>query len=168
MQTWLILTLSSIIILAIAEIAQKIALTRTDDISAEANNFVVWMVQGILALLYVIVFKVAWPESFSLLEILKIIALGILYFWAGTLYYSSYKEGSVSVSTVLGSLSIVMSTTLGIIFFQESFSLMKILGSLLIITSIIYLNYTKNEKLKKANLLALGGGRTLRHWLYYG
>ncbi len=157
MPTWLILTLSSIFVLAVAEIAQKTALTKTENISAEANNFVVWIVQGTLALLYVFIFKIAWPEVFSVGEILKLVALGIIYFWAGTLYYSSYKEGSISISTVLGSLSIIVSTTLGIVFFQESLNWLKIFGSLLIINSIIYLNYTKNEKLKKANLLALAG-----------
>jgi drug/metabolite transporter (DMT)-like permease len=80
-----------------------------------------------------------------------------IYFWAGTLFYTSYKTGSASVNSILLSSSIIISSILGVIFFNESTSLIKVIGSLIVISAIIYLNYDKKSKLTKGNYLALSG-----------
>ena len=157
MSSWFILTIISIVVLASAEIAQKIALTRKDDISAEANNFVVWLIQGVMALGYLLFVGPQSLPIFSVSLLFQLLILGSVYFWAGTLYYSSYKNGSVSINSVLVSSSIIVSTVLGIIFFGESISLLKFVGSLIIIGAIIYLNYEKGSKWNKANNYALAG-----------
>lgn len=157
MDLWLILTLSSISVLAIAEIAQKVAVTRTDDISAEANNTVVWFAQGLLSLIYYLVFVGGSFSAFDIATLIKIALVGCIYFWAGTLYYTSYKTGSVSINAILLSSSIIVTTILGIIFFGESTSLGKIIGSLIVISAIIFLNYEKKFVWKPGNNYALAG-----------
>lgn len=157
MPLWFVLTSLSVLVLAVAEIAQKIAVTRKDDISAEANNTVVWFVQGLLALVYLLIFVRSPLPALDLILVLRLLVLGSVYFWAGTLFYTSYKTGSASVNSILLSSSIVVSTFLGITFFEESHSVMKFIGSLVVILAIVFLNYDKNVKLSKGNLLALAG-----------
>jgi drug/metabolite transporter (DMT)-like permease len=157
MPTWFILTISSIIVLAVAEIAQKVAVTRKDNISAEANNTIVWFVQGVLSLIYFLIFAYTPIHALSVGVIIKLLLMSSVYFWAGTLFYTSYKTGSASVNSILLSSSVIVSTILGIIFFNESTSITKLVGSLIIIGSIIYLNYDRKSKLTTGNYYALSG-----------
>ncbi len=157
MPLWFILTIVSVTILAFAEIAQKVALNRKDDISAEANNFGVWIFQGTLALIYVFLFTKPIFPTLTIDLLVKMFALGSIYFWAGTLYYTSYKGGAASVNSILVSSSIIVSTALGIIFFHESVTLLKFVGSVIILLAIVYLNYDKKLKWNKSNNYALAG-----------
>lgn len=157
MPTWFILTLSSVIVLAVAEIAQKIAVTRKDNISAEANNTIVWFIQGLLSISYYLVFVRADLPLLTVATFIKLLIVSSIYFWAGTLFYTSYKTGSASINSILLSSSVIVTTILGIIFFNESTSLTKIIGSLIVVLSIIYLNYNHKLKLTKGNYFALSG-----------
>lgn len=74
------------------------------------------------------------------------------------MYYTSYKANSASFSIVLGSFSAVVSTTLGILLLGEALSWQKILGVVLVLAGIAYVNYRKGEKLSLYNLYALAGG----------
>lgn len=156
--TWFIFTISGVFILAVAEIAQKISLTQKEDIQAESNNFVVWMIQGILALIYFLLFDSSAEVNLTGSLLLGLLLLGPVYFWGGTFYYGSYKEGSVGISSVLATISTVITTFLGIILLGEQSTILKFTGIALVLSAIFILNYSKKEKLTKSNLLALAGG----------
>lgn len=156
--TWFLFALLSVITLAGSEITQKIALTRKVNISALTNNAYIWLIQGTCGFLIAFLtgnftFLTGW-ESW-----LKLLLLASAYLIGGTAYYTSYKSNSPSVSIVLGSISVVISTILGILFFGESTQLIKFVGIALILLSIFIVNFHKKTfSLDKYNVLALLGG----------
>ncbi|MBP9817631.1 DMT family transporter [Candidatus Shapirobacteria bacterium] len=157
MPLWLIFVLLSVIMMAGAEISQKISLIAPENISSETNNFVVWLIQAFFGFILFFLFS-NHNISFPLALLPKLLVLGVIYFWGGTLYYSSYKGSSAGLSTILGTISIVMSTSLGIIFFHESTSLLKFIGILLVFLAIVTVKYSKNLHFDKYNWLAIAGG----------
>lgn len=157
MPLWLVYVLLSVVVMAGAEISQKISMNAPENISSETNNFVVWLMQSLFG--FVIFFLFSDHNTYFPASLLpKLLILGIIYFWGGTLYYSSYKGSSAGLSTILGTISIVMSTSLGVIFFHESTSLLKFLGIFLIFLAIFTVKYSKQLHFDKYNWLAIAGG----------
>jgi drug/metabolite transporter (DMT)-like permease len=155
--TWLICTILAIVFVAIADINQKISLTGKSNISSITNNFYCWGFIGLLALAVSLFFGFTFPH-FDSQFILKLLTLSIVYFLGGTFFYASYKSNSVSISATLGTVSSVITTILGIILFAESTSLLKFIGGIIILASIIFVNLSKSVRPDKYNLLALAGG----------
>jgi drug/metabolite transporter (DMT)-like permease len=154
---WVAYTLIAILFVAAADINQKISLTSKSNISSITNNFYCWGLIGLFALVLTLVLKLPFPVfTFSFLA--KLLLLSIVYFFGGTLFYASFKSNSVSISSILGTISSVITTFLGIIFFSESTSPLKFFGSIIILTSIIFINFSKGARLDKYNILALLGG----------
>ncbi|MFA6519053.1 MAG: EamA family transporter [Candidatus Shapirobacteria bacterium] len=158
MPLWLILALGSVVVLTVSEIAQKFAISSKDNISAEANNFVVWNIQGSLALIFLLLFVNPTFPVISITLILKLLVLAIIYFWGGTLFYTSYKGSSAGLSAILGTISTLVSTTIGISLFHESINPLKFLGIILVLLAIFIVKYSKEMKFDKYNLYALAGG----------
>jgi drug/metabolite transporter (DMT)-like permease len=155
---WFIFALLAVITMAGSEIAQKVALTREIDISAITNNAYIWLIQSLGG----IIISLALGQ-FDMIQDwqnwLRLLILALIYFTGGTAYYTSYKSNSPSVSVILGSISVIISTTLGIIFFEESTHWLKFLGIALILIAILFVNYKKDKfKIDKFNALALLGG----------
>lgn len=157
MESWFIFAILSVFTFAGSELSQKISLTQKEDIHPVTNNFYVWLIQGIGGLLLALAFgQIFWGLGGG--DWLRLIVVAVVYFWGGTFFYLSFKTNSPSISIILGSSSIIVSTLLGIIFFDESTSFAKFAGILLVIISLIVVNYQKNQKLDKHNILALIGG----------
>lgn len=156
MPLWLIFVLISVVVMAASEIAQKITMTAPENISSETSNFFVWLFQSLLGVIVFFLFS-NHNTDFSVSLIPRLLLVGSVYFWAGTLYYSSYKGSSAGLSTILGTVSMIMSTTLGIIFLNESVNIFKILGILLVFGAIIFARFTRNLHFDKYNLLAMSG-----------
>lgn len=157
METWLIYSLLSVLSLSGSEMSQKVSLTQKVDISAITNNFFVWCIQGMIGLVLAFLFG-----QFSLYlpigMIWKLILISIVYFAGGTLFYTSYKGNSPSISLIFGTISVLISGVLGTIFLNDQYSLKLISGIILILSAIIFLNYNRQEKLNKYNLYAILGG----------
>jgi len=143
--------------MACAELSQKISLTQKAKISAITNNFFVWTLQGIGGLI-IAAFLGQFAFSLSSEQFFKLVLVALVYFFGGTFFYTSYKGNSPSISIVLGSVSVIVSTTLGIIFFQEGTSPVKFIGIALILFAIVVANYQKSERFSKFNLFAFLGG----------
>lgn len=155
---WFIFALLSVVALAGSEISQKASLMREEDISAITNNAFVWTIQG-LGGLAVALFLGQFVILSDPTAWLKLLVLAVVYFFGGTFFYTSYKSNSPSVSIVLGSVSVIISTLIGILFFSESTIIMKFVGIALIMAAILFINYSKGKfNLDKYNLLALAGG----------
>ncbi|MFC1780347.1 EamA family transporter [Patescibacteria group bacterium] len=157
MQTWFIFALLSVFVIAGSEISQKVSLTQKVNISAITNNFFVWTLQGLGGLILAILFN-RFEFSFGSTELVSLIFVAFVYFLGGTFFYTSYKGNSPSISLVLGSISIIISTILGILFFNESTSSIKFLGIFIILLSIFIANYKKELRFEKYNTFALLGG----------
>lgn len=154
--SWYLWALLSVVVLAGSEFSQKISMTQKVNISAITNNFFVWLLQGTLGILLTILFG-SFDINFSISDYLRLLLVAVIYFLGGHFYYTSFKSNSTSISIILGSISIVISTLLGIIFFKESTVYTKFLGIFLIIVSVIWVNF-KKQKFDKYNLFALLGG----------
>lgn len=157
MPTWFIYSLLSLFLLAGYEISQKISLTQKVNISAVTNNFYVWMLQGVIGLVLAIVLG-QFSLNIDSATILKLGLIGLVYFAGGTLFYTSYKGNSPSISLILGTVSVVFSSAFGIIFLQDSFTVAKIVGVALIMFAILFVNFNRAERFNKYNLFALLGG----------
>jgi len=157
MPLWLIFVLISVVVMAASEISQKITMTAPENISSETSNFFVWLLQALLGTVVFFLFS-NHNTDFSISLIPRLLLVGSVYFWAGTLYYSSYKGSSAGLSTILGTVSMIMSTTLGIIFLHESINILKVLGIFLVFGAIIIARFTRNLHFDKYNLLAMSGG----------
>lgn len=157
MQPWFIFALLSIFAIAGSEISQKVSLTQKVNISAITNNFFVWTLQGIGGVILLLLLSQSFP-TLNTSEWVRLAAVAIVYFLGGTFFYTSYKANSPSISIILGSISVVVSTILGILIFNESTSPLKFVGIALILTAIVIVNYQKNAKFSKYNLYAFIGG----------
>jgi len=154
--SWYLWALLSVIVLAGSEFSQKISMTQKVNISAITNNFFVWLLQGSSGLILTVFFG-NFNLTFSAVDWLRLLLVAIIYFLGGHFYYTSFKSNSPSISIILGSISIVISTLLGIIFFKESTVYTKFIGIFLILVSVIWVNF-KKQKFDKYNLFALLGG----------
>ncbi|MFH2085286.1 MAG: EamA family transporter [bacterium] len=157
MQLWLVYSLLSVLSLAGSEISQKISLTQKVDISAITNNFFVWTFQGIIGLVLALLlgqFSLSLPTTM----IWKLVMISFIYFAGGTAFYTSYKGNSPSISIIFGTISVVISSLLGAIFLNDLYTGLKVVGIMLILSAIIFLNYKRTEKLSKYNLYAVIGG----------
>lgn len=157
MQLWLIFSLLSVMALVGSEMSQKISLTQKVDISAITNNFFVWTFQGIVGIIFALLlgqFSLILPT----LLIWKLIIISFVYFVGGTFFYTSYKGNSPSISIIFGTISVVISSLLGTIFLHDTYTVPKVVGIILILSAIIFINYKKTEKLSKYNLYAILGG----------
>lgn len=161
MSAWFIFALLSVLTLAGSELSQKISMTQKKiELSAQTNNFFVWIFQGMGGLVITFFSNSFLPIAVSSLWFLALVA--IIYFLGGTFYYTSYKTNSPSLSIVLASVSIIVSTTLGVVFLKEPLLVQKLIGVLLICISILIANYKKGLRFDKFNLFALLGG------IFYG
>lgn len=157
MKTWLVFSLLSVAALAGSEISQKISLTSKVNISAITNNFFVWTLQGIIGICLAIIFgqfSLSIPES----QLWKLLTIGIVYFAGGTFFYTSYKGNSPSISIVLGTISVVISSLLGTILLHDRYTLSMIMGIVMILSAISFLNINIKDKINKYNLYAILGG----------
>lgn len=158
MPLWFSFALLSFTFLAASELIQKHVMSDASDVSAETNNFIVWSIQGSLALVYLLIFIPTFELFLTPSLLLQLALLGSIYFFAGTLYYTSFKHGSASISIVVASISIAVSTILGILLFSESSNLIKFIGITLIISAITALK-TKNSTISSKQIApALMGG----------
>jgi drug/metabolite transporter (DMT)-like permease len=157
MPLWFVFGLLSIGAMAGSEISQKISMTNKKDISAITNNFFVWTLQGTLGVILAFILgRFSIPIDGAIY--LKLVLIGILYFIGGTFFYTSYKANSASLSIILGTVSVLASTTLGILLLGEGANLVKFFGIISILFAIFIVNYTKGATLSKYNYYALIGG----------
>lgn len=157
MPTWYVFALLSVFGMAGSEIVQKISHSQKIKLSAITNNFFIWTLQGIFGLVLALIINQTFFE-FSTINSLKLLTVATVYFFGGTFFYTSYKGNSPSLSIVIGSISVVISTFLGILTFDEGASIDKFIGILLILISIFIANYNAKERFNRYNLFAFAGG----------
>lgn len=153
--SWFILVLLSVLVASIGEIGQKISLTSKIELSSVTANFFLGTGQFILSLLFLVLF--VGPKEIVIQEgeLILLVISSILSFFFFKFFYTSYKGQSASLSQVIFSLSIVLTTFLGILFFNEDSGPVKFLGVFLIFIGVLIASYSKGEKLNKYNIYAL-------------
>lgn len=158
--SWFFLALLSVIALATAELLQQRLLNKKSAINERASGMLTFLFQAVLILPFVLLtpayskefFSVFQPAIFSqLFAVTSLASLGMLF------YLRSFKVKNISYSSIFGSFSVVVSTTLGIIVFQESTNPIKFIGILFILLAIVFLNY-RNVHLEKNHFYSLLSG----------
>jgi drug/metabolite transporter (DMT)-like permease len=156
---WFTFSLISIFFLATAELTQQHLLNKAKAISERSSASLTFFIISFLTLPIILLTELKYGlfDVFSPDILPKLIGATVLGSIGMVYYLRSFKVKNISISTIFISLSVVVSTTLGIIFFKEGLYFEKILGILLILIAIVSLNI-KNISLEKNHLYALLGG----------
>lgn len=157
--TWFSFSLLSITALALAELSQQKILHRQAKFDERTSAVLTVGVQIplILSLIFLsgqvnAILPALLNKSFVFICFLALIGS-----FANIFYFKSLNVKNISISTIFISLSVVVSTILGIIVFQESQSLVKFLGIGLVLTAIVALNW-KNVQIEKYHYYGLATG----------
>ena len=152
-------TLLSITALAFAELLQQHLLNADNHFEERTSAVMTFLIQAIFTIPLILFselrhtfFEVFHPNILpKFLAVALIASFGMIY------YLRSFKVKNISISTIFVSLSIVVSTTLGITFLNEGFYFYKLLGIGLILTAIIAIN-VRNIALEKNHYYGLLAG----------
>lgn len=136
--TWFIFCLLSIFVASIADLSQQRFFKETHSLDDLTSTVVILTVECFLAFPVIWLLglqdqlKIAFMSSL-LIDLILISLLGT----AGTIFYfRSLRVKNISVSIILGMFSVVVSTTLGILMFNESTDIFKFLGIFLILVAV--------------------------------
>ncbi len=98
-------------------------------------------------------------NGFSLMLSPEIILWGILYGVTQELFMffkaQAMKNGSVSITTLIGNCSLILSTSVGVIVWKESVSAMQVAGILVLVGAFFLCTYKKSDKTEKISKLWL-------------
>lgn len=156
---WFILSLVSVFALAVAELTQQHILTDKNAVSPRSSLVFTFLIQVFFALPFIFLYGL-YDQLISVFKtaiIWQMIGISLLGSVSMVLYLNSFRVKNISISQIFISFSAVVSTTLGIIFFGESTSLVKFLGIFLVLLAIISLNI-KNLNLEKNHYYGLLAG----------
>lgn len=157
--SWFAFSIFSVAGLAFAELMQQHLLNRKDPLNERASAVFTFLFQSLLTLPIVLLSKHR-TELFSVFHpeiIMRILLVTIIASFAMIFYLRSFKVKNISFSSIFISGSVVVSTTLGIMFFGEGMQWTKFAGIFLVLGSIVALNY-KNAALEKNHLFGLLAG----------
>ncbi len=122
----------------------------------KSNLYVLNMISSVV---WVVILFAA--NGFTLHITPQIALWGILYGVVQELFMfykaQAMKSGSVSVTTLIGNCSLILSTGVGIVAWKESISVMQILGILLLLAAFVLCTYKKTDKTERAS----------KRWLIY-
>lgn len=156
---WFTLAIASVFALALAELTQQKLLNKNVTISGRSSAFFTFLFQAIFSLPFILFsdLRNEWLSVLTTGVIWKMILVSIIGSISMTLYLNSFKVKDISISVIFISLSVVVSTTLGIIFFNESTAYIKFIGILLVLLGVISLNF-RNLYIEKNHYYGLLAG----------
>lgn len=154
--TWFIFSLSAVFALAGAELTQQHLLNKKNPFSPRTSAVLTFLVQSIL-ISPLVIFSPLRNDIFDIFRpdiLYRVILITFMVSVAMIFYLKSFQVKNISISSIFASSSVVVTTFLGIVFFNESISFIKFLGIALILITIVSLNY-KNALLEKRHLYGL-------------
>ncbi len=157
--TWFVFSLLSVFALALGELTQQHLLNLKNAFNVRTSAVLTFLFQSLLTIPFLFIFGLA-NQIFSIFTptiFPKIILVSFLGSISMLFYLKSFKVKNISISTIFTSLSAIVSTTLGIIFFSESTHFLKFVGIGLVLVAIVVANY-KNSILEKNHFYALVAG----------
>lgn len=157
--SWYLFSILSVFGLAAAELAQQRLLNVKDPLSERASAVFTFLFQSLLTLPIVFfyyrhgeIWEVFGPDIIYRLLIVTMVASIAMVF-----YLRSFKVRNISFSAIFISGSVVITTTMGIIFFDEGIYATKFVGIALVLLAIILLNW-RNSSLEKNHYYGLLAG----------
>lgn len=157
--SWFYLCCLSVFCLAVAELTQQHLLNKKNAFTARTSSVLTFLFQSLLTLpiLLLTPFGNQFTSIFEPSVFFRVFLATSIGSVALVLYLKSFQVKNISFSTIFVSCSIIVSTTLGILFFHESTNFLKFFGIFLILAAIISLNF-KNAQLEKNSLYGLVAG----------
>jgi drug/metabolite transporter (DMT)-like permease len=156
--SWFALSLLSVTFLATTELTQQHLLNGKMALSPRVSTVLAFAIQSLMAVPFVLIL---YPNEIAKLfqekVAFQILIVAALSYIGNLFYFQSFKVKNISLSAILVSFSVVMSTILGIIFFDESIGWLKFVGIGLVLAAIVGVNY-RNIHLRRNHLFALGAG----------
>lgn len=156
---WFAFSLISIFALAVAELTQQHLLNLKNPLSPRTSGVLTFLTQSIFAFPIIFLMGLSGQilSPFHLAVVIPIITVAFVASVAMIFYFKSFQVKNISFSTILISLSVVVSTTLGIIVFGEGTNFLKFLGIVLIMLAIVSVNI-KNLNIEKNHYFGLIAG----------
>ncbi len=157
--TWFVLGLLSVLALAAAELTQQHLLNVKNAFTERTSAVLTFLFQSIFVLPIILLSGIAGQlfSVFTPLVFPKAFFATLIASFAMVFYLRSFKVKNMSISTIFTSFSVVVSTSLGIVFFSESGSFGKLLGIVLILSAIVLANW-KNSVLERNHFNGLAAG----------
>lgn len=136
---WFIFSILSVFLASIADLIQQKSFQAKDSLDDVASTFLVAFIQSILILPFIFLFNLTSEVRLVITShVFWLLVLAALLSTLGTMtYFRSLRVKNISISIILGTFSVVVSTALGIIFFNESTDWFKFLGIFLILIAIV-------------------------------
>lgn len=157
---WFYFSALSVSCLAFAEITQQYILQSRKYFNERTSAVLTFFMQALFTSPIILIIPTLRNNLLNILDpstLPYLLLMSFLSSLAMILYLRSFKVENISISTILLSLSIVVSTTLGIVFFGESVSVYKFLGIALILLTVIGVNY-KNSQFENNHIYGLYAG----------
>lgn len=149
----------SVVAVTVADLAQQYLLQTKEPLSERASGVIVLLIQSCLALPLVFLFN-AQADLLKLDDpklLIQFLLVALVGSTAVIFYFKSLKVKNISLSIILAMFSIVITTVLGIILFDESISWLKFAGIILVVIAIIVVQW-QNAIFEKNHLFGLLAG----------
>ncbi len=148
--TWFWLTILYLLFLGTAEIINKKTLNNSsiDEVMFGAFVQVATAISGLLFA----VFTTGWHFQFTSESLPLVLLVGVVYFFAVSLYFTGLKKTDLSLVSILGSSGAIFSLILGIFVLNERIQIDKVVGVVLIIGAGFVLFYKNIRKISRYSL----------------
>lgn len=140
---WFYLSLISIFALATAELSQQHILHTKNKFDERTSGALTFLIQAIFTVPIIFIFGLD-AEIFNIFEseVIKYVLLTNLIASIAMIFYlRSFKVNNISFSSIFVSISVIVSSLIGITWFGESVNVLKFVGILLILIAIVGVNY---------------------------
>lgn len=140
---WFILTLVYVFFLTTASVINKKSLNaeKIDEIVFGASVQVATSVVSLLLTL-----ATGWSFTFNSASIPLFIGMGVVYFFAVSMYFTGLSKIELSTVTILEATGAIYSLLLGVFLLGESFTATKLLGIALIISAVLIVSLNKEKR----------------------
>lgn len=155
--TWLIFTFISLFLTVAYGLIAKSALSRSSNLDPIAYASAMFLFVGVITFIIYLIQGVSPTEISFISNPKMLLLLGtnlIIYTIAPSLYYRAVKNLPFSIVAIVYSLSGLFAILIELIFRISTFSLPVLIGSTLIVASVVLVSFKNEELSKKKYLLA--------------
>lgn len=138
---WLLFGALNVVAFSVANIFQRLAMKKegSDPVSSTIIfELLLAVVTGVVALF--VGFSLPPREVW-----LALCAIGVLYGYGGLFFFKAIKTIEASEMAILGSVGTLVTVILSYVFLNERLSVTQLAGLLLILASVVIVNYTKHK-----------------------
>lgn len=153
MLSWQLLVAISVVTNSVSVLLQKVIL-KDDKTDSIAFSIVFQIFTGLLILIYSLIRGFSVPNLIPLLP--NLVLMTILYGAGNIFIFKALKTSEASQFTIIFATRTIWSITAAVLFLGEGFTIKQLLGTALILSSIVLVAWQDKLKFGKGTLLSLG------------